>query len=316
MSLPTASRKISPLQRLGLDLGPLLIFFLAFQWGGIFVATGMFMVTILVALGIGYGLERRLSPMPLFTAVLVLIFGGLTLYLKDESSHPTGSLKHRLARSLFLYALCNDWIGPKTTVIEASSGSTAVSEAYFARLLGLRFIAVVPASTAPPKLDAIRFYGGEIYEVADPRTVGDRLPGRVEAPVRDRNPVDHRAGRARRGQHRRVEAREPVLEVDGDAEPVDVAGQLDRLCLERRPAFWVAGQEPRRDRLDVDHVTREVEHVEPDHPGTAVVTILVVGDVHVHVVVGGVCQDRTPGRPVVAVQREEDLVVVADQPVP
>ena len=98
-------------------------------------------------------------------------FPGLTLYLKDESSHPTGSLKHRLARSLFLYALCNDWIGPDTTVIEASSGSTAVSEAYFARMLGLRFIAVVPASTAPPKLDAIRFYGGEIHEVADPRAV-------------------------------------------------------------------------------------------------------------------------------------------------
>ena len=35
---------------------------------------------------------------------------GITLYLKDESSHPTGSLKHRLARSLFLYALCNEWI--------------------------------------------------------------------------------------------------------------------------------------------------------------------------------------------------------------
>lgn len=98
-------------------------------------------------------------------------FPGLTLYLKDESSHPTGSLKHRLARSLFLYALCNGWIGPGTVVIEASSGSTAVSEAYFARMLGLRFIAVLPAATAPPKLDAIRFYGGEIHEVGDPRAV-------------------------------------------------------------------------------------------------------------------------------------------------
>ena len=98
-------------------------------------------------------------------------FPGITLYLKDESSHPTGSLKHRLARSLFLYALCNAWIGPKTVVIEASSGSTAVSEAYFARMLGLRFIAVVPASTAQPKLDAIRFHGGEIHTVDDPREV-------------------------------------------------------------------------------------------------------------------------------------------------
>src|SRR3954449_9657718 len=109
--------------------------------------------------------DTHLLPFPLPAA------WGIDLYLKDESSHPTGSLKHRLARSLFLYALCNDWIGPKTTVIEASSGSTAVSEAYFARMLGLRFIAVVPASTAPPKLEAIRFYGGEIHEVADPRAV-------------------------------------------------------------------------------------------------------------------------------------------------
>ena len=50
---------------------------------------------------------------------------GVDLYLKDESTHPTGSLKHRLARSLFLYALCNGWIDEGTTVIEASSGSTA-----------------------------------------------------------------------------------------------------------------------------------------------------------------------------------------------
>ena len=35
---------------------------------------------------------------------------GIEFYLKDESTHPTGSLKHRLARSLFLYGLCNGWI--------------------------------------------------------------------------------------------------------------------------------------------------------------------------------------------------------------
>jgi len=96
---------------------------------------------------------------------------GITLYLKDESTHPTGNLKHRLARSLFLFALCNEWIGPGTTVIESSSGSTAVSEAYVAKLLGLRFIAVVPRTTAQPKLDAIRFHGGEIHAVDDPRSV-------------------------------------------------------------------------------------------------------------------------------------------------
>ncbi len=50
---------------------------------------------------------------------------GVDLYLKDESTHPTGSLKHRLARSLFLHALCNGWIRQGRPVIEASSGSTA-----------------------------------------------------------------------------------------------------------------------------------------------------------------------------------------------
>ena len=88
------------------------------------------------------------------------------LYLKDESVHPTGSLKHRLARSLFLYALCNGWLGPDTLVIESSSGNTAVSEAYFARLLGLKFVAVVPADTSKAKVDQIAFYGGECRRVA------------------------------------------------------------------------------------------------------------------------------------------------------
>jgi cysteine synthase A len=96
---------------------------------------------------------------------------GITLYLKDESSHPTGSLKHRLARSLFLYALCNGWVGPETLIVEASSGSTAVSEAYFARLIGLDFVAVMPRTTSPEKIAAIEFQGGRCHLVDDPKTV-------------------------------------------------------------------------------------------------------------------------------------------------
>ncbi|MEM1436051.1 MAG: PLP-dependent cysteine synthase family protein [Pseudomonadota bacterium] len=94
------------------------------------------------------------------------VFDGIDLYLKDESIHPTGSLKHRLARSLILYGLCNGRIGPHTTLVEASSGSTAVSEAYFARLLELPFIAVVPAGTSSEKLKEIVRYGGRTVEVA------------------------------------------------------------------------------------------------------------------------------------------------------
>jgi cysteine synthase A len=91
---------------------------------------------------------------------------GIDLYLKDESTHPSGSLKHRLARSLFLYGLCNGWIHEGTTVVESSSGSTAISEAYFARLIGLPFVAVVPETTAPEKIAQIEFYGGQCLKVA------------------------------------------------------------------------------------------------------------------------------------------------------
>ncbi|GAB0108321.1 hypothetical protein JMUB6875_73360 [Nocardia sp. JMUB6875] len=96
---------------------------------------------------------------------------GVDLYLKDESTHPTGSLKHRLARSLFLYALCNGWLRPGRPVVEASSGSTAVSEAYFAKLIGLPFIAVMARSTAQSKVDLIEFHGGRCHLVDDPGEV-------------------------------------------------------------------------------------------------------------------------------------------------
>jgi cysteine synthase A len=106
-------------------------------------------------------------PLPAFAAC------GIDLYLKDESTHPTGSLKHRLARSLFLYALCNGWVAEGTTIIEASSGSTAVSEAYFAKLLGLPFIAVMPRSTSPEKVAQITFYGGRCHWVDSAAAVYD-----------------------------------------------------------------------------------------------------------------------------------------------
>jgi cysteine synthase len=98
---------------------------------------------------------------------------GIDFYFKDESTHPTGSLKHRLGRSLFLYALCNGWVREGQTIVEASSGSTAVSEAYFARLLGLPFIAVMPNSTSPEKIALIEFYGARCHFVAHAADVYD-----------------------------------------------------------------------------------------------------------------------------------------------
>jgi cysteine synthase A len=96
---------------------------------------------------------------------------GIDLYFKDESTHPTGSLKHRLARSLFLYGICNGRIRADTPIVEASSGSTAVSEAYFARLLGLPFYAAMPASTSAEKIAAIAHQGGHCHLVEEPRRI-------------------------------------------------------------------------------------------------------------------------------------------------
>lgn len=109
---------------------------------------------------------------------------GIDLYFKDESTHPTGSLKHRLARSLFLYGLCNGHIREGVAVVEASSGSTAVSEAYFAQMIGAPFYAVMPRRTSPEKIAAIEHYGGTCHFIDDGRTLyaeaaalADRLGG-------------------------------------------------------------------------------------------------------------------------------------------
>ncbi|MEJ8822426.1 PLP-dependent cysteine synthase family protein [Variovorax humicola] len=120
--------------------------------------------------------DTHLIPLPL----PMLAASGIDLYLKDESTHPTGSLKHRLARSLFLYALCNGWIREGTTIVEASSGSTAVSEAYFARLLGLPFVAVMPRLTSPEKVAQIGFHGGECHFVDHASQVYDEARALAE----------------------------------------------------------------------------------------------------------------------------------------
>ena len=75
---------LNPFLKLSLELGPLVVFFLANAWWGIFAATGGFMVAIIVALSASWLLTRRLAIMPIVTGVVVLVFGGLTLLLQDE----------------------------------------------------------------------------------------------------------------------------------------------------------------------------------------------------------------------------------------
>jgi intracellular septation protein len=100
-----AKPQLNPLLKLALDMGPLILFFFANsrpalflpfvgpllpeavsgERAGIFVATAVFMVAILVALAVSYALTRHLPVMALVTAVIVVVFGSLTLVLHDDT---------------------------------------------------------------------------------------------------------------------------------------------------------------------------------------------------------------------------------------
>ena len=77
-------KQLNPMLKLVLDIGPLVLFFAANSKFGIYAATGSFMVAVLIALGVSYAMTRHIAIMPVVTAVIVLVFGGLTLILHDD----------------------------------------------------------------------------------------------------------------------------------------------------------------------------------------------------------------------------------------
>ena len=77
--------QLNPMVKLGLDFGPLALFFAANSRYGIFAATAVFMVAVLAALAVSYVMIRRLPIMPVVTAIIVVVFGGLTLVLHDAT---------------------------------------------------------------------------------------------------------------------------------------------------------------------------------------------------------------------------------------
>jgi intracellular septation protein len=81
----TTKPQLNPLLKLVLDLGPLLLFFFANSHYGIFAATATFMVAVLAALAVSYAMTRHLPIMPVVTAIIVVVFGGLTLFLHDAT---------------------------------------------------------------------------------------------------------------------------------------------------------------------------------------------------------------------------------------
>ena len=77
-------QQLNPVLKLVLDVGPLVLFFAANSKFGIYVATAVFMGAVFIALAVSYAMTRHLAVMPLVTAGIVLVFGGLTLVMHDE----------------------------------------------------------------------------------------------------------------------------------------------------------------------------------------------------------------------------------------
>ncbi|MFJ2745086.1 PLP-dependent cysteine synthase family protein [Streptomyces sp. NPDC087440] len=111
------------------------------------------------------GTQSTPTPTPLRRLPLAAI-PGIDVYLKDESAHPTGSMKYRLVRAMFGEAIASGAIRAGTPVVAATSGAVAVAGAHFARLLGLDFTAVVPAGTPADVLARVEGEGGG-WQVAE-----------------------------------------------------------------------------------------------------------------------------------------------------
>lgn len=113
----TPKPQLNPFLKLVLDLGPLALFFFANSRYGIFAATATFMVAVLAALAVSYAMTRHLPIMPVVTAVIVVVFGGLTLILHDAT-----------------------FIKVKPTIIYALFGAVLVGGLFFNKpLLGMVF---------------------------------------------------------------------------------------------------------------------------------------------------------------------------------
>jgi intracellular septation protein len=99
---PAKPKALNPALKFALELGPLALFFLSYAKFGIFAATGVMMVTVLITLAVSYAMLRRIPIMPLVTAVIVTIFGSLTLLYHDETLI---KIKPTVLYSLFAAAL-------------------------------------------------------------------------------------------------------------------------------------------------------------------------------------------------------------------
>jgi intracellular septation protein len=105
-------KKLDPGLKIALELGPLIIFFIVNSKFGIFYATGVLMAGVLLTLAVSWALTKHLPAMPVVTAILVLVFGGLTVFLQNET-----------------------FIKLKVTILYSMFGATLIGALYFGKLL-------------------------------------------------------------------------------------------------------------------------------------------------------------------------------------
>src|SRR5512136_867505 len=110
---PEAPRKkLDPRLKIALELGPLIVFFVVNSKFGIFYATGVLMAGVVLTLAVSWAITKHLPAMPVVTAILVLVFGGLTVFLQNET-----------------------FIKLKVTILYSMFGAALIGALYFGKLL-------------------------------------------------------------------------------------------------------------------------------------------------------------------------------------
>lgn len=128
-------RTLNPGLKIGLELGPLVLFFAGNAYGGIYVATGLFMAATLVALAAMWILARRIAVMPLISALVVMIFGTLTIVLQDDHFI---KLKPTLVNALFAAALLGGLVFKKPLLPYVFDGMVRLTDEGW-RILTIRW---------------------------------------------------------------------------------------------------------------------------------------------------------------------------------
>jgi len=133
--MQTTKRPPSPFIKLAIEAGPLLVFFLLNARKDIYWATGGFMIAIVLSLIASWRMEGKLPSMPLFTAFFVLVFGGLTIYLQNDTFI---KVKPTIVNSLFAVILFASLARPRTA-LEVAFGTTLPLNAEGWRALTFRW---------------------------------------------------------------------------------------------------------------------------------------------------------------------------------